>query len=90
MRDFESAVVARLRRLRPGEIATYGEIAAEAGFPGAARAVGNVLARTEGLPWWPTGRCSAVTSGSRPGYSAGRVSASPGAASSRSLDRDHP
>lgn len=50
--DFETAVVARLRRLRPGEVATYGEIAAEAGYPGAARAVGNVLARTEGLPWW--------------------------------------
>jgi alkylated DNA nucleotide flippase Atl1 len=34
------------------EVATYGEIAAEAGFPGAARAVGNVLARSEGLAWW--------------------------------------
>lgn len=52
MGEFEDAVVARLRRLRPGEVVTYGEIAAEAGFPGAARAVGNVLARTEGLPWW--------------------------------------
>jgi methylated-DNA-protein-cysteine methyltransferase-like protein len=52
MAEFERAVVARLRQLRPGEVATYGEIAAEAGFPGAARAVGNVLARTDGLPWW--------------------------------------
>jgi len=33
-------------------LATYGEVAEEAGFPGAARAVGNVLARNEGLPWW--------------------------------------
>lgn len=49
---FEEAVVARLQRLRPGEVATYGEVAAEAGFPGAARAVGNVLAKNEGLPWW--------------------------------------
>ena len=32
---------------------TYGEIALEAGFPGAARAVGTLLARSEGtLPWW--------------------------------------
>ena len=31
---------------------SYGEVALEAGRPGAARAVGNVLARSEGLPWW--------------------------------------
>jgi methylated-DNA-protein-cysteine methyltransferase-like protein len=33
-------------------VATYGEVAAEAGYPGAARAVGNVMARSDGLPWW--------------------------------------
>jgi methylated-DNA-protein-cysteine methyltransferase-like protein len=38
---------------RPGEVLTYGEVAAEAGFPGAARAVGALLARSPaGLPWW--------------------------------------
>ena len=31
---------------------TYGELAEEAGFPGAARAVGNFLARGEDVPWW--------------------------------------
>jgi alkylated DNA nucleotide flippase Atl1 len=31
---------------------TYGEIADEVGHPGAARAVGNVVASSEGLPWW--------------------------------------
>jgi methylated-DNA-protein-cysteine methyltransferase-like protein len=31
---------------------TYGEVAEEAGAPGAARAVGNLLARTDDLPWW--------------------------------------
>lgn len=41
-----------MSRLGPGEVASYGEIAEEAGFPGAARAVGNVLATAEGLPWW--------------------------------------
>jgi alkylated DNA nucleotide flippase Atl1 len=32
---------------------TYGEVAAEAGWPGAARAVGAFLAaHGEGRPWW--------------------------------------
>ena len=35
-----------------GTCATYGEVAAEAGRPGAARAVGQVLKRSDGLPWW--------------------------------------
>ncbi|MEA2451703.1 MAG: methylated-DNA-protein-cysteine methyltransferase related protein [Actinomycetota bacterium] len=52
MPTFEDQVSRAIRALRPGEVATYGEIAQEAGFPGAARAVGNVLAGSEGLPWW--------------------------------------
>lgn len=31
---------------------TYGEVAAEAGFPGAARGVGSVLRGSDDLPWW--------------------------------------
>jgi methylated-DNA-protein-cysteine methyltransferase-like protein len=50
--DFEERVRRVITALEPGEIATYGEVAEEAGFPGAARAVGGVLARTGGLPWW--------------------------------------
>jgi methylated-DNA-protein-cysteine methyltransferase-like protein len=38
--------------LQRGEVMTYGEVAEEAGYPGAARAVGNVMARSDGLPWW--------------------------------------
>ena len=49
---FEADVIRVVRRLRGGQIATYGEIAEEAGFPRAARAVGGVLARVDGLPWW--------------------------------------
>ncbi len=49
---FESEVVKVLAALRPGEIMTYGEVAAEAGFPGAARAVGRVLRVSDNLPWW--------------------------------------
>lgn len=50
--DFEQRAARILRHLRPGEVTTYGEVAEEAGSPGAARAVGNLLARTDGLPWW--------------------------------------
>ena len=50
---FEADIVAVLERLRPGEVVTYGEVAAEAGHPGAARAVGAHLARSgETCPWW--------------------------------------
>lgn len=49
---FETAVVGVIRALRPGDIMTYGEVAAEAGFPGAARAVGRVLRVSDDLPWW--------------------------------------
>ena len=53
MSSFEDSVIAVLRRLRPGEIVTYGEVAAEAGYPGAARAVGNLLRTSDAnLPWW--------------------------------------
>ncbi len=51
--DFEVAVHAVVRSLPAGEVATYGEIAAEAGRPGAARAVGRIMATSDGaLPWW--------------------------------------
>lgn len=50
--SFEARVRRVLLALAPGEVATYGEIAEEAGHPGAARAVGTLLARSEGLPWW--------------------------------------
>ena len=49
---FEEQVCGVILSLAEGEVATYGEVAEEAGYPGAARAVGNVLARGEGLPWW--------------------------------------
>ena len=51
-RRFTDDVEAVLRALRPGQIMTYGEVAAEAGHPGAARAVGTVLRTSSGLPWW--------------------------------------
>lgn len=45
--------MAVLQSLGLGEVVTYGEVAAEAGYPGAARAVGRLLATSdEELPWW--------------------------------------
>lgn len=49
---FEDAVRATVAAIPPGEVSTYGEVAAEAGYPGAARAVGNLLRSSSGLPWW--------------------------------------
>lgn len=51
--DFEAAVLAVLSGLAAGEVVSYGEVAAAAGFPGAARAVGNLLRTTDRpVPWW--------------------------------------
>jgi methylated-DNA-protein-cysteine methyltransferase-like protein len=50
--DFTDAVVAVIEAIPPGHVMAYGEIAEEAGFPGAARAVGNVVRTVPGLPWW--------------------------------------
>ena len=41
--DFKSRVIATVRRIPPGRVATYGDVAAAAGRPRAARAVGNIM-----------------------------------------------
>jgi methylated-DNA-[protein]-cysteine S-methyltransferase len=50
--EFTRRVVAVIRRIPPGRIASYGTIAELAGRPRAARAVGNILrdTRVTGLP----------------------------------------
>lgn len=50
--DFEAAVTDVILHIPVGTVVTYGEVAEEAGYPGAARAVGNLLRTSEGLPWW--------------------------------------
>ena len=50
--DFERAVVTVLLATGAGDVMSYGDVAAEAGYPGAARAVGGVLRRIDRLPWW--------------------------------------
>jgi len=53
MTPWEQAVDRVLRGLRPGDVVTYGEVALEAGRPGAARSVGTILAESGGqYPWW--------------------------------------
>lgn len=53
MTAFEDATLDVIARLERGEVVTYGEVAAEAGFPGAARAVGSLLRKTGAdVPWW--------------------------------------
>ena len=50
--DFKDRVEAVVRGLAAGEVVSYGDVAAQAGFAGAARAVGRVMAASDGLPWW--------------------------------------
>lgn len=50
---FEEGVLRVLASLQPGEVVTYGDVASEAGHPGAARAVGTVLRTCDAeIPWW--------------------------------------
>ena len=41
--DFSSRVLAAVRRIPPGFVATYGDVALRAGRPRASRAVGNIM-----------------------------------------------
>lgn len=51
--SFEEAVHVVVAAIAPGEVMSYGEVAAEAGRPGAARGVGRIMATSDGaLPWW--------------------------------------
>lgn len=52
MTDLDDRIAEVLDRLEPGEVVTYGEVAAMAGRPGASRAVGRFLAESSGDPWW--------------------------------------
>jgi len=49
---FRGRVLSAVRRIPPGRVATYGDVAAAAGAPRAARAVGNIMkgCRAPGVP----------------------------------------
>jgi len=71
--EFEVGVRAAILALRRGEVATYGEIAEEAGFPRAARAVGNLLAASDDLPWWRVVRANGRLGSTKPEEQARRL-----------------
>jgi O-6-methylguanine DNA methyltransferase len=50
--DFRARVLAAVRRIPPGRVATYGDVARLAGSPRACRAVGNIMraCRDPGTP----------------------------------------
>ena len=53
MNDFTDRVLAVIAAIERGDVWTYGEVAEAAGRPGAARAVGRILATVDaGVPWW--------------------------------------
>ncbi len=58
--DFTSQVLLVIAAIPPGEVLSYGQVAMLAGRSGAGRAVGRILARSHGLPWWRV-----VTAGGR-------------------------
>ena len=85
---FEQAVEKVLAGLEPGDVVTYGEVAAEAGYPGRARAVGTFLARRgDGYPWWRV-----VTASGRlvPGHEADHARPAPGRRGARRRARQYP
>jgi O-6-methylguanine DNA methyltransferase len=52
MTEFRRRVLSAVRRIPPGRVSTYGDIAALAGKPRASRAVGNIMrgCREPGVP----------------------------------------
>jgi methylated-DNA-protein-cysteine methyltransferase-like protein len=53
MLDRDRRILDVIRSLRDGEVVTYGDIAADAGYPKLSRLVGRLLALTDDdLPWW--------------------------------------
>jgi O-6-methylguanine DNA methyltransferase len=67
--EFTARVLHLVRRIPPGRVATYGDIARLAGHPGAARAVGNIM-RTAKRPDVPYHRV--IAAGGRLGGYGGR------------------
>jgi methylated-DNA-protein-cysteine methyltransferase-like protein len=53
MTDLERELIAVVAALQEGQVVSYGWVAAEAGYPGRARAVGAALqAIDDDVPWW--------------------------------------
>ncbi|MEK7510999.1 MAG: MGMT family protein [Patescibacteria group bacterium] len=68
---FTTKIYELARRIPKGKVATYGQLAALAGKPGAARAVGSAMRTNPDIPKTPCHRVVA-SDGSLTGYSAGQ------------------
>ena len=49
--EFEQAVATVLEGLGEGDVVSYGDVAADAGYPGVASSVGRFQTTYEGFPW---------------------------------------
>ena len=53
MDERERRIIDVLVTLQPGEVTTYGDVAAVAGYPRHSRLVGRILSTTDiEVPWW--------------------------------------
>jgi methylated-DNA-protein-cysteine methyltransferase-like protein len=53
MLERDRRIIDVIRSLRDGEVVSYGDIAADAGYPKLSRLVGSLLAGSDlDLPWW--------------------------------------
>ncbi|MEL6107198.1 MAG: MGMT family protein [Planctomycetota bacterium] len=51
--EFQERMSKAVLGLRPGEVVSFGDVAAAAGRPAASRSAGNLLANSlDTLPWW--------------------------------------
>lgn len=62
---FAAAVRAAVLATGPGDVVSYGDVAEATGRPGAGRAVGRVLATSQGLPWWRVVRADGRLAGGK-------------------------
>jgi methylated-DNA-protein-cysteine methyltransferase-like protein len=62
-----------LAALKPGEVVSYGEVAARAGNPGAHRAVGQLLAKGQLPNWWRVVRSDGTLAANERGEQARRL-----------------
>lgn len=63
MSPFERGVVDAVRSIPHGVVLSYGQVAARAGNPRAARAVARVLRQEMDLPWWRVVRADGTLAG---------------------------
>ena len=72
----QQAVSMAVLNLASGEIVSFGDIAVKAGYPGAARAAGAVLAKSgDALPWWRVVYSDGQLPPCNPGLQAERLAA---------------